>query len=320
MDITSSATSATNREYKRIVMSTKEGENRVMVVDLNTFMPGLLYPHAQGTLSGTDFSPSYVWCNPRETGQNKVDGLVLDGGKCRIMASGLIGNDVYSSDPLDYNFGEDGVSPSLVLKGHFMAGFDQKNERIRIFGNNLQGGGMFTMHFDHLVNPEKTKGHHFLAVTEMFTDELKWQFLTHKGNEVFMHHVIMDINNYPYSVKEVITKTSKSVPEMIDAVHFVFSGQYWYFAKGRTIYQCSPNGLDVAVYLTLPDDGSGDITAWNFNADGASNFKKMGIATYNAASTADRKGSYYLYDLASKKFNQQDLYVIDKAVDIEIGL
>ncbi len=317
--IASTALSATNREYKRIVMSTKEGENRIMVVDLRTFMPGIIYPYANGMIDGRNFSPSMIWCNPRQVSQNNVDGIIVEHGKVRNMASGLIGNDVYAYDPLDYDFGDNAAQPSLALNGHYLVGFDRKNERIRVFGNNLQGGGMFTMNFDHLVDPLKTKGHSFVASAEMsITDGMQWQLLTRKGAEVAMHNVILSYTDF--NVKQVVTIASKAVPEMVDAVGFAFSGQYWYFAKGRTIYQCSPNGLDIAVYLTLPDDGSGDITAWSFDQNAASNFTKMGIATYNSSSSKERKGSYYLYDMVGKKFETQDLNVIDKAVDIEIGL
>lgn len=319
LDIASTALSATNREYKRIVMSTKEGENRIMVVDLRTFMPGIFYPYANGMIDGGNFSPSMVWCNPRQVSQNNVNGIIVENGKVRNMASGVIGNDVYAYDPLDYDFGDNAVQPSIGLNGYYLVGFDRKNERLRVFGNNLQGGGMFTMNFDHLVDPLKTKGHSFVASAEMtITNGIQWQVLTRKGSEIAMHNVILSYDDF--DVKSVTTSSSRVVPEMVDAVGFVFSGQYWYFAKGRTIYQCSPNGLDIAVYLTLPDDGSGDITAWNFNQNAASNFTKMGIATYNPSSTKEHKGSYYLYDMVGKKFDQQDINVIDKAVDIEIGL
>jgi len=130
----------------------------------------------------------------------------------------------------------------------------------------------------------------------------------------------MDIDNYPYKLKSVTTLASKEVPEMVDAVDFKVSGSYWYFAKGRTIYQFSVNGLDISTYLTLPDDGSGDIVAWNFNINPASNYTKMGIATYNAAANKTYKGSYYLYDMLSNSYDSKELNVIDKAVKIQIGL
>lgn len=315
-----SATSATNREYKRILMSTKEGENRVMIADLKTFLPGIVYPYANGMIDGGNFSPSMVWCNPRTVSSNNLNGIVVEHGKVRNMASGLIGNDVYAYDPLDYDFGTNAVLASSGLNGYYLIGFDRKNERIRVFGNNLTGGGMFTMNYDHLVNPQSTKGHSFVAAAEMdIPNGIQWQMLTRKGSDIAMHNVVLSYEDF--GIKSVTTSTTKVVPEMVEAVNFAFSGQYWYFAKGRTIYQCSPNGLDIAVYLTLPDDGSGDITAWSFNLDGgAGDFTKMGIATYNSSSSKARKGSYYLYDMVSKKFDQQDLNVIDKAVDVEIGL
>ncbi|WP_162850165.1 PKD-like family lipoprotein [Sphingobacterium yanglingense] len=321
LEVSYSATSATNREYKRAVISTKEGANPIMVVDLKQFLPTLMYPRSGATLGGELLEPSYVWCNPRQLQTNNVNGITLIEGKCYNMASGLISNDVYAYDPLDYSFDESAVCPSLSLNGHYVAGFDKKNERIRIFGNSLKGGGMFNQNFDHLVDPQSTKGHSFVANAEMIIGtDLIWQFITKKGNEMFMHNVVTDLNIYPYQPQKVNTIASKLVPQMVDAVHFVFSGQFWYFAKGRTIYQCSRSGLDIVPYLTLPEDGSGDIVSWNFDIQAASNFTKMGIATYAPSSTKEYKGSYYVYNMVDKKFDQQDLNVIDKAVDVEIGL
>lgn len=321
LEVSYGATSATNRQYKRVLISTREGENPIMAVDLKQFLPTLLYPQSGATLGGELLKPSYVWCNPRQLQSDNVNGITLIGGKCYNMASGLISNDVYAYDPLDYSFEEDAVCPSITLNGHYIAGFDKKNERIRVFGNSLKGGGMFNQNFDHLVDAQSTKGHAFVATTEMrIGDDLIWQFITKKDNEMFMHNVVMDLNIYPYQPQKVMTIASKSVPQMVDAVHFVFSGQFWYFAKGRTIYQCSRSGLDIVPYLTLPEDGSGDIVSWNFDIQAASNFTKMGIATYNPSSTKEYKGSYYLYNMVDKKFDQQGLNVIDKAVDIEVGL
>lgn len=318
LDIGSSATSATNREYKTIIVSSFEGEYPIMVIDLKTFLPVLLYSYEGAMITDEQLLLSSVWNNPRDLGINSINGLVLVNGKVRKMASGVIGDDVYRSDPLDYSFGNKGFSPSLILNGYFMAGFDEKNERIRVFGNKLKGGGLFTENFDELIDPELTKGHKVLAIAENYEQDWKWQVLTQRGEEVYMHNVMMDISQY--TLVGANTVANRVVPQMIDAVNFVFSGQYWYFAKGRTIYQCSSRGLDISPYLTLPDDGSGNIVAWNFNMTPAGNFEKIGVATYNPASPQEYKGSYYLYDMINRKFDQKDYNVIDKAVDIEIGL
>jgi len=307
------------RSYQQVLMTTKEGDFPMFAVDLMTLKPTLMLPARGVVLSGELLHPSYyLQENDPQVSNDRFDGMLLINGKCYSLERGIISNDVYRTDPLNYDFGDHALAYNGRLKGYVLAGYDKRNQRIRVF-HNWGRGGVFTDNFDNSISPQLTVGHSFIAarsfiVTDTRGENINWQFLTRKATQIHMINIDSD-NIYVRSVEVIV---SKSVPEMVDGIGFKFHDGYWYFAKGRTIYRFADTGLDVESYLTLPEDQSGDIAAWNFYKNTTSQLQKIGVATYDPVSPRTRKGSYYLYDTQSKRYELQDRNIIDKAVDIEL--
>lgn len=304
--------------YQRMLITTTEGDFPMFALDFMTLKPTLLFAAATLTKSGERLRPTYYW-QDKETDRinDTFDGLILANGKCYNVQQGLISDDVYRIDPLNYDFGNNGLVTDARFNAFVLAGFDQRNERIRVFHNNGRGG-FFTGNYDAQISPDLTKGHVFVAGRSFwdygsFGENINWQFLTRKSAQV----QLITIRSTSYAANNAQLTASRSVPEMVDGVGFQYDNGYWYFARGRTVYRFNAD-LTIVPYLILPDDGSGDITAWNFYKDTSTQNRKIGVATYDTNAAETRKGSYYLYDIPNKRFELRDLHVIDKAVDIEL--
>ncbi|MDF2514906.1 MAG: hypothetical protein K0R59_202 [Sphingobacterium sp.] len=315
-------TSDFRKSYEKIFVSTEQGRFPIIELDFDTFSPQYSYPAIGSVISGEALLPTFSSLyNAATILGYQINGTVLINGKCHTIVNHRVSGDVYRSDPIDYNFGKDAVTISKKFGGYVLAGFDQKNQRIRVFANE-DGVGLYTTNFDYLIPAQLTQGHQFVAATDIVDPALslnqnwRWQFLTRRASTIYLFDLFQESTNF----KEIKQVASKSVPEITDAVSFRYNTGYWYFAKGRTIYRFADNGLDITTYLTLPNDGSGAICTWNFYTDIASNLKNIGIATYNPDSTAPLKGSYYIYNTDNKQFDRQDRNVIDKAVDLELCL
>lgn len=324
LELGSRATSPVDRTYYSLLTATKDGDNPITITDIATLTPTAFYPKSTAMVSGEPFTPTAVFISPQNSSRMVLEGYVVINGKVMAFSNGLVGYDVYSTDEFNYNVGEKSMmSPSVITEGYFLGVFDEANSRIRVFSNGLSSDlYKFNQSLDEVINPNATVGHTFLSASDMLIgdEEWRWQFITKKSNDVYMHNIIMDLSTYePASFSTV---GPKSIANLDKAVQFRFHQglNYWYFALGRTIYRFSYLGLDIQSYLTLPDDGSGDIVSWNFNEAQGAEYTKIGIATYNPVATGENKGSYYFYDIETKKLDYSELNSIKKAVDIRIGL
>lgn len=302
----------TYRPRWNIAITTSEGDFPIALIDLHNHKILEKYSLTGSVVLGGYLHPTFITHFPDEF---NMMGIILMDGKCRQIAYGNVGAVINEEDPLDYDFGKSNVLISRTLLSDFVGGFDQKNERIRIFGNMI--GSTKASVYDEAFNPENTKGHQFVAAAEVGVDELRrWLFLTRKDDLFYLHSNYMPPNG-GVGYSHVILQ--KRIPEMEDAENIEYFDNYWYFSKGRSLYKCSVNSLEISKVLTLPNDGSGDIVAWNFDqVDLFVKGKKNGIATYDNNSIRGKKGSYYLYDVTTEKIESQQLYEIDRAVSIEI--
>lgn len=296
-----------------INIATSGGDYPIAAFDLYTYLPLTKYPVNSSVVSGESLHPTTAEFFSRYF---QTIGFIVMDGKCRFITQGKVGDIINADDPLDYDFGQNSILVREASEFNFIGGFDQKNQRLRIFGNVIGlGGSRFN---DGSFDPEDTKGHAFVAAADMglpTAGRWPWHFLTHKGDEYALHVVLVQSGSSP--VQSQVT-VKKKIPELLGARNFVFHQRYWYFSKGREIYRCSPETLEISFVMRLPSDGSGDIVAWNFADVISPESSRMGIATFNPASSAPKKGSYYLYDISTDKFEHQKLNAIDKAVSIEI--
>lgn len=302
-----------------INIATSEGDYPVAVFDLYTYLPIITYPKFSSVISGEPLQPTYM---ELFTYRDRLPGIILMDGKCRFAAFGKVGPIINSEDSLNYDFGQKDIIVSKlsglgnIYSANFVGGFDQRNERIRIFGNELYEGGFRV--YDEVFNPDDTKGHNYVAAAELLNvkeGKAQWRFLTRKGQVFYLHNITFKANNQPEKAQVIV---NKGIPEMEGATNFIVYDKYWYFSRGRAIYRCSAETLDIAEVMKLPDDSSGDIVAWNFDIVQSAQAKRIGIATFNKNSAAPKKGSYYLYNMATGKFDKTQLNVIDKAVSLEI--
>ncbi len=300
-------------------IATLEGDYPLVALDLYSYLPILEYPRYSSVISGEPLQPSYM---ELFTNINRLPGLILMNGKCRFVASGKVGAIINLDDSLDYNFGQKDVIISKlsffgeIFAGNFVGGFDHRNERFRVFGNLMYGGGVSV--YDDAFNPDDTKGHSYVAAAELpgvEAGQAKWRFLTRKDQEYFLHNITIKASSRPEKAQVIVTK---KIPEMVGAANFVFYNKFWYFSRGRAIYRCSAETLEIAEVMKLPDDSSGDIVTWNFDIVQSAQAKRIGIATFNKNSKELKKGSYYLYNIPTGKFDKLHLNVIDKAVSLEI--
>ncbi|WP_343561660.1 PKD-like family lipoprotein [Sphingobacterium sp.] len=299
------------RKYKCILITTSEGDYPMMILDFFSLRPNYTYSATKAVISGETLRPTFSVANNAWTDFNQhiFDGLVLINGKCHNILAGLISGDVFPNDTLNYHFGNTALVTSSPINGYRLAGFDYRNQAFRIFFNSNLNYGLFNYSVDFPFNTKELKNHHFIAGS---ASNIFWVFITHSDNEIFRH--LIYLNSY-----QLITSAPKTIPEVVDGINFTFINNYWYFAKGRVIYRLSSQDLSLTPFITLPADHSGDIVAWDFNLPSDAT-TKVGIATFAPQASAIHKGSYYLYDLTTNKFEQKLLGVIDKAVDLAICL
>lgn len=316
------STSSTNRNYISLITATREGENAVIVTDLATMLPTMLYPRATAMFNGEPFAPTSLKISARNLQTNNQNGYVTVAGKVHQISKGMVGDDLYVKDAYDYNVGQGNFVASTSMDGYFVGLFDTKNDRIRLFGNNRNTTrpNVFDRDYDQLITPSMSAGHTYMGASEFYITDWTFQFLTNKDNKLNMHNIIMS-TKAPYQPLTYQVMSSQAIPNLNEAVDFRFHAglNFWYFALGRTLYRFSALGADIQAYAKLPEDGSGDIVSWNFDSNAASTFVKIGIATFNSDSPNSYKGSYYVYDIATSTFDIQDKYVINKAVGMQLG-
>lgn len=307
--------SSTNYTYT-MVIGAKNMVNPVMDVFVNDMLPIQLY-------NGSSFVDPISGLNITQYLQSLrvTSAYLLNNGKVHVAGKGMIGPVLYPGDPLDYDFGEDGLFRNASLYSRWIGGWDKKNNRMRLFSTlNAAATDNYAMNYDNIIDPALTRGQEFLAGTECFTSSpYKFALLTKSGNTLYSYEARMD--SYT-SVKSFVKVAEATVPDINRMIRPLYHGgtDFWYFAIGRSIYRSSLMGLDLQLVATLPNDGSGDITAFNFNYNVANNFERMGVATYNPSAAGELKGSYYVLSLADNSWKETYLNVIYRAKEIEIGL
>ncbi len=146
--------------------------------------------------------------------------------------------------------------------------------------------------------------------------------LTKNGDELAIHRFDYSANSTNgYMPESYLLVGRKRVPEAQNAVGFRYrtGSGFWYFAKGRKLYRFSNSGLDVQEVLSLPDDGTGDITAWNFDYNMAGQFSHIVIATFNPNASKPYKGSVYTYGINGAQPLNIEKEVTYKVVDLKCG-
>lgn len=310
--------SATEGHFDKIIVSSREGLNPIIVGDAKTNRPTILFD--KNSAMRFDNPPNGF--QPDVVKFNGTAGLASVNGKVHTLASGIVGPNVYN-DPLDYDFkdGEFFVN-TRTFNGLMLAGYDYKNEKIRIFASRVRSPeNNYQMSLDDIIKMD-TKGHQILGGVESMDSWYFCVLITKKNNELFIHRI--DHGSHPssgYIPEKHSIIAQKTISEIEKAVDFRYrlGSQYWYFASGRSLYMFSNLGLDIQKVLTLPEDGSGDITSWNFDNNEAGEYDYIVLATYNPTENSEFKGSVYTYKIDGKEPINIDKYSTYKVVDLECG-
>lgn len=318
LDITEVRTSATAGYFSVFSVATKEGENPVMIGDLRTNLATQVFKK-NDAMAFENSSEGFV---PNIVKLKEGIGLANIRGKVHFLGKGYVGPNVFD-DPLDYNFGDaDFYFNNRTFYGLFLMGYDQKNEKLRIFASRIGSApNSFQESFDNLITIN-TKDHKILGGTEVLEGSNYYEMLvTKKNNEIFLHKITHGASNIGYLPKEYKLESSKIMPEINNAVdfRFRFGSGLWYFASGRSIYRFSNVGLDLQEVIKLPEDGTGNITSWNFDFSNNGSHKHIVIATYNPNESSALKGSVYTYKIDSPVPANVEKYATYKVVSLHCG-
>ncbi|ERJ57613.1 PKD-like family lipoprotein [Sphingobacterium paucimobilis] len=309
--------------YREFSIATRNGDYPIMIVDKASLLPTRLYAAKGNGLDGGDFHPDFYGND--STGVEFGAGYVLEKGKVRRVLNGFLTPDTYTGTNNSYDFGKGGFSFMTLVRdwaGGFIFGFDKATEKVTVFNATYNA---FNYDNYSAIYSEKLSGHEFLGSGEDYTRT--YSVITRKGNKLFRH---IGITGYiaPLRIDSISTKEGDVVPNIDRAVGFKhhISSNYYYYAVDRTIYRFHSSNLVVQEYYKLPDDGSGDIVAFNFDRSYHDGILYFGVATYNPNSNNGKKGSVYYYEIKKDEEDKpltlisKDLYQIDKAVDLELGV
>lgn len=268
------------------------------------------------------FDPVAGGFQPSRVKINQNQGTTSIAGKIRAIANGVVSTDVYN-DPLNYDFGKgDYYVNEGTFKGLFLVGYDYRNEKLRVFASKYGAAeNTYQTTLDHLIQ-EDFKGHEVLGGVEDYITWVNSFVLTKNGDDVALHRFDFSqssVNGYLPNKHIVVAR--KKMPEMMNQIGIRYrnGAGFWYFASGRKLYRFSNSGFDVQEVLTLPNDGTGDITAWNFDYSPAGQFKYIIVATYNPSSTKEFKGSVYTYAINGTTPLNVETEVTHKVVDLKAG-
>lgn len=312
------ATSATNGIFSSITVATREGEYPIIVGDTKSSLATLLF--SRDNPLSVDPLPSGF--NPSRVKFEGTGGTAIIDGKVRVLNRNVIGMDVYD-DPLDYDFRDgDYYINEMSFSGLFLMGYDYKNERLRVFASPADGNSnSYETDLGYLIQGN-FKGHDVVGGVEDYVTWVNNFVLTKNGDELAIHRFDYSANSTNgYMPESYLLVGRKRIPEAQNAVGFRYrtGSGFWYFAKGRKLYRFSNSGLDVQEVLSLPDDGTGDITAWNFDYNMAGQFSHIVIATFNPNASKPYKGSVYTYGINGARPLNIEKEVTYKVVDLKCG-
>ncbi|MBO9675418.1 MAG: hypothetical protein J7577_18360 [Sphingobacteriaceae bacterium] len=308
--------SSTNYTYSLITATKQGAPYHIIQFLLGDMLPSILYNNNSTADAKVTLEPTFI---DRNRSSGRV-GYILNKGKAYTLSLGTVSPVLYSQDPLNYDFGEKGLIINTSLYGYYIAGFDQRNSRFRVFSNNWATQNLFVKNYDNIIDPSLTAGHTFVGGAEGYDGSaFFYTLLTKKGNTLYLFKLTFDATYTPKEFTLVATKEISNI-DKLSSVFFNAGNKFWYLSIGREIYSTSILGLDLQLSYALPNDGSGDIVAFNFNYNEAAAYTLLGVATYNPASSLPHKGSYYLFNYGDRQVQETSLNTIDKAKAIQIGL
>ena len=306
--------SSTNYTFT-VMTAAKESDANVMEVFINDMKPTLLYNRQSFIEPPAAFNiTQYV-----KLATNNLNYILVD-GKAYMMNKGVISSMLYPNDPLNYDFGETGLFTSRSLYSRLLAGWDYRNNKVRIFmTTNGAANDSYITHIEGPLDQSITAGYTFIKGFETSVNgAFSYVFLMKKDDK--LASFLITLNGYQ-SVNSISKIAEATVPDLdkMARPYFNFSNSFWYFAIGRSVYRTTVMGMELQKVFTLPEDQSGDIAAFAFNEGGTTSMQNIGVTTYDPNSSKELKGSFYLFNTTSNTFTETHLNVIQKPVAIQMG-
>lgn len=322
-----------NLKYTSIMIATKKGEFPFMEIGISNLLPSYLIKSSGNGIDGGDFHPTNYRMNHNQSTSN---GYFAENGKIRNVVNRFLANDIINVPGIAYNFGANNyvVSNLSADNGRILMGYDEISKRIYQFSNFTSYRNYYNT-LDLSYCSEVLEGKECWGVGGDVTTASgfgnSYSILMRTGNQVFNYQGGYDVNStrtkyIPVAIKLVSTGTIDNIDKAIGLKLNRFNKNF-YYAIGRTIYRFSFLSFNTQPYFTLPEDGTGDIVAFDFDkADNAVGSTHIGIATYNQNSSESKKGSFYHYEIKEDGngnpltlFNKS-LYQVDKTVALIMGI
>jgi hypothetical protein len=306
--------SSTNYTFT-VMTAAKESDANVMEVFVNEMKPTLLYNRESFIEPPAAFNiTQYV-----KLISSTLNYILVD-GKAYMMNKGVISTMLYPNDPMNYDFGESGLFTSRSLYSRLLAGWDYRNNKVRILmTTNGAANDSYVTSIEGPLDQSITAGYTFIRGFETYMNgAYSYIYLMKKGDK--LASFLITLNGYQ-SVNSISKIAEASVPDLdkMARPYFNFSNNFWYFAIGRTVYRTTVMGMELQKVFTLPEDQSGDIAAFAFNDGGSASMENIGVTTYDPNSSKELKGSFYLFNTLSNTFKETHLNVIHKPVAIQMG-
>lgn len=309
-----SGNSSTNYTYT-IMTVARESDANVMEILVTDMKPTLLYNRESFIEPPAAFNfTQYVSMNFAS------HNYILVNGKAHMMNKGVISSVLYPGDPLNYDFGSQGLFTSRSLYSRLLAGWDYRNNKVRILMTaNAAANDSYISSIEGPLDQSITAGYTFIKGYEHYLNGAYCYVFLMKKNDKLASFLIT-LNGY--QAVNSITKIAEATVPNLDKMaypYFNFNTNFWYFAIGRTVYRTTVMGMELQPVFTLPADQSGDISTFAFNEGGPNSLQNIGVTTYDPNSSKAMKGSFYLFNIISNSITESHLNVIQKPVAIQMG-
>lgn len=306
--------SSTNYTFT-IIPAVRESENNITEIFVNQMQPTLLYSKASFIEPPATFNlTQYVQM------VTASHNYILVNGKAYIMNKGAVSSILYPNDPLNYDFGTNGLFTSRSLYSRLLAGWDYRNNKVRIFMTaNAAASDSYISSIEGPLDQSILSGYTFVKGYETYMNgAYSYIFVMKKADKLASFLITLNGYQSVNSISKIGETTAPDLDKLVKP-YINFNTSFWYFAMGRSVYRTTVQGMELQKVFTLPEDQSGDITAFTFNEGGTTGMENIGVTTYDPASSKELKGSFYLFNTVSNSIKETQLNVTHKAVALQMG-
>ena len=292
--------------YNILTLGVKDAVNPVVVIDSREFTPTLFYNSSSYLGTG-----NFVF-NPTQVVTDPLDKMVyvVNNGKFYVLQNGVI--PIGAFEQSDYEIAPNGIAIPFRYGKYFMSIYDQKNKKIRVWGNGVSGNSfVYTHDYENIPGIRLPDGQEFLACSFAGIPSINQIYLFKDGNNLRSYRLDYDA---AYTPSQLVVQATGEMPAVgnIGYVFYDIMTDVWYMTVGNTIYSASYIGLQFQKFLSLPVSEKGSIVKFKV-IDG-----KIMVAVND--SSAAKPGSIYIYNAKTMQLEQSFPNILDKIVDVHLGI